>query len=284
LKEAQDLKMDRRCFVASLLAGTCFPAPAAFGLRNHHKVGLQLYTIRQYASQNLRKSLSAVSRIGYREVEFAGLFGWNPRNVRRILDDLGLSAPSAHIGYADLDETWSKVLEDAKILGHRFIVCPGIPEEHRTSIDDWKRVAEKFNQAAAIARRFGIQFAYHNHDFEFLPVQGILPYKLLLEETDPKLVRMELDVYWITRAKQDPLFFLANYPNRFPLLHLKDMTAQGEMADIGAGVIDFARILRLSGIAGVEHYFVEHDNSPAPFQSIATSFRRVARLLEKAGL
>ena len=241
-------------------------------------IGLQLYTVREGLGRDFERTLAAVEEIGYREVEFAGLFGHRPEDVKSILGRNGLRAPSSHVEYQSVESDWSKALDGAETLGNAFVVCPWIEPNQRRKLADWKRIADALNRAGEQSRQRGIQFAYHNHDFEFKAQEGQLPYDLILAETDPALVKMELDLYWITRAGQDPLRYLRRYPNRFALLHVKDMSSDGEIADVGSGVIDFPRIFEAAQEAGVLHQFAEHDHPKDPISSISESFRFLQQL------
>jgi sugar phosphate isomerase/epimerase len=243
------------------------------------KVGLQLYTVRDKMKEDFEGTLARVAQIGYKEVEFAGYFNHTPADVKAILDRHGLSAPSTHIALGDMDE-WKKALDTAKAIGHDYIVVPWIPEEKRKTLDDWKSVASVFNQAAQMAKDAGLQFAYHNHDFEFPKVDGQIPYDVLLQNTDPKLVQLEIDLYWITKGGQDPLSYFARWPGRVPLVHVKDSAGAPEhkMADVGQGKIDWKRIFAKRDQAGIKHAFVEHDQPPQPFEDIAASYNYLKNL------
>jgi sugar phosphate isomerase/epimerase len=179
------------------------------------------------------------------------------------------------------------VVEASKIIGNSYIVMPWIEEVDRKDPDIWKKAAGVFNRAGEASKKAGIQFAYHNHWFEFLPVDGKKPYDILLAETDPNLVKMELDLCWITVAGSDPLAYFDKYPGRFPLVHAKDakaiptMSAAGaqnfgdtfaDMADVGSGILDWKKIFAQSAKAGIRHYFVEYDKPKAPFDSIKHSY------------
>src|SRR5262249_40709773 len=176
------------------------------------KIGVQLFTVRNELKRDFEGTLARIAAIGYREVEFVELFGHTPDAVRAMLDRHGLTAPSSHVPYDALDADLAQVLEAAKILGHRYIVCAWIGPELRRRPDIWQRAAERFNRAGEGSRKLGIQFTYHNHDFEFVPVEGRLPYDILLAESDPQLVKLELDLYWITKGGQDPLKYFERYP------------------------------------------------------------------------
>ena len=150
-------------------------------------------------------------------------------------------------------------------------------EERRTA-DGYKRVAELFNRAGAEARKAGLRFAYHNHDFEFAAVDDRIPYDVLLAETDPAAVEFEMDLYWVTHGGGDPLAYFARHPGRFPLVHVKDMDAARGMVDVGKGVIGWKQIFARRDQAGIRHYFVEHDQPPDPFASIRASYEYLKRL------
>ena len=243
------------------------------------KVGLQLYTVRDKMKEDFEATLARVAEIGYKEVEFAGYFDHAPADVRAILDRHGLSAPSTHIALGEID-AWKASLDTAKAIGHDYVVVPWIPQEKRMTLDGWKNVADVFNRAAQMAHDTGLQFAYHNHDFEFPKMDGQIPYDLLLQNTDPKLVELEIDLYWITKAGQDPLSYFARWPGRVPLVHVKDSAGAPEhkMADVGQGKIDWKRIFAKRDQAGIKHFFVEHDQPPQPFQDIAASYNYLKNL------
>lgn len=269
---------DRRTFLhqlgsAALAAGLPDVSLAATrrGARIE-RIGLQLYTVRREMAKDVEGTLATVAAAGYKEVEFAGYFGKSPAEVRAILDRHGLAAPSVHVGSLAPDQ-WRQALDAAHVIGHHLVVIPWIPVEQRTGVDGYKRVAANFNRAAEEARAAGLQFAYHNHDFEFAPVAGQLPYDVLLAESDPKLVQMEMDLYWIVKGGQDPLAYFARWPGRFVAVHVKDSAGAPDhrMMDVGAGTIDFKKIFAHRAQAGIEHYFVEHDEPADAFASIRAS-------------
>jgi len=287
--------MNRRTFLGTMTAATLLTRRVGFAAEDHkiEKIGLQLYTVRDLMKQDFDGTLAKVAATGYKEAEFAGYFDHSPKDVRAAVDRHGLTAPSAHIDYKSLGEKFPEVIEAAKVVGHEYLVNPWIDEEIRKQPDAWKHAAETFNRAGEACKKAGIQFAYHNHWFEFLPVNGKLPYDLLLTECDPNLVKMELDLCWITVGGQDPLKYFERYPGRFPLVHVKDVkrvppvTAGGaqdfgssmkDMTEVGSGIIDWKKIFAQSDKAGIKHYFVEHDNPKKPLESIKTSYDYLARL------
>ena len=235
-------------------------------------IGLQLYTVRGEMKKDFFGTLAKVARIGYKDVEFAGYFGFDAKAVRAGLKQNGLVSTSSHIGFPVLGKEWDKIIEDGLTIGQKYLICPWIDEKYRT-ISGYKEVAELFNKAGEQAKKAGLQFGYHNHDFEFPPVDGQVPYDLLIKETDPHLVAMEMDVFWITNGGKDPVTYFRRYPGRFPLLHIKDRDASGKMVDVGKGVIPWKTILGKRQLAGVKHIFVEHDEPADPFASIRDSYR-----------
>jgi sugar phosphate isomerase/epimerase len=249
-------------------------------------IGLQLYTVRDLMKQDFEGTLARVAGIGYREVEFAGYFDHSPQQIRAALAHNGLAAPAAHVPFDAIESDWDATLHTAALIGHRYVVCAWIPEERRRTVDDWRRVGQRLNQAAAACRAAGLGFAYHNHSYEFVPLEGHLPYDVLLASTDPALVRLELDLFWITYGGGDPLAYFRRWPGRFPLVHVKDMTPKPApdvapervMADVGRGSIDWRRIFARAQDAGIEHYFVEHDQPADPLASIRASFDYLRRL------
>ena len=276
--------IERREFVKTLAtAGVAIAVPHArrttHDARRLDKVGIQLYTVRDQMKADFEGTLAHVAEIGYKEVEFAGYFDHTPADVRAILDRHGLSAPSTHIALGEID-AWKASLDTAKAIGHEYIVVPWIPQEKRLTLDGWKNVAGVFNRAAQLAHDAGLQFAYHNHDFEFPKLEGQVPYDVLLQSTDPKLVQLEIDLYWITKGGQDPLNYFSRWPGRIPLVHVKDSAGAPEhkMADVGQGKIDWKRIFAKRDQAGIKHFFVEHDQPPQPFQDIAASYNYLKNL------
>jgi sugar phosphate isomerase/epimerase len=260
---------------AACLSSTGLTGLTAFGAAKQKlsKFGLQLYTVRNQMQQDVPGTLAKVAAAGYKEVEFAGYFNLSPQEIRGLLDKNGLTAPSTHVALAAIEKDFGKAIEAAKVIGHQYIVCPFLMPNDRKSLDDYKRHAKTFNRAAEECRKAGLQFAYHNHDFEFQTLDGQIPYDVLLAATDPKLVKMEMDLYWTVKAGRDPLTYFAKHPGRFALVHVKDManTPQKEFAEVGRGTIDFKKIFARSKQAGIKHYFVEQDQSAAPLESIKVS-------------
>ena len=288
--------MNRRTFIsASIAASVVASRPTWAADTSHHidRIGLQLYTVRDAMKTDFEGAIAKVAAIGYKEVEFAGYFDHSPKDIRTILDKNGLAAPSCHVGYDVVEKKWPETLEAAKIVGHRYIICPWIDEKQRAEPGGWRRAADLFNRAGEASKKAGIQFGYHNHSFEFEPAQslgGKLPYDFLLDETSPRLVKMEMDLCWISVAGKDPLAYFDKYHGRFPLVHVKDWVKdasapsayqgamgqsvefRGRMADVGQGSIDWKNLFAHSAKAGIKHYFVENDDPKSPFDDIKISF------------
>jgi sugar phosphate isomerase/epimerase len=289
--------MNRRTFLetaTTVTAATLLANKFSWAAAEHHigKVGVQLYTVRDLMKDDFDGTIAKVAAIGYKEVEFAGYFGRTGQQVRAVLDKNGLSAPSTHVQYDELDDKFPSVVETSKAIGLKYIICPWIPEELRKSPDIWKQASEKFNRCGEQSKKAGMQFGYHNHWFEFLPVDGKLPYDELLKACDANLVKMEMDLCWVTAAGADPLKYFNLYPGRFPLVHVKDLktlpkiTAGGaqnygdtvDLTEVGSGLIDWKKIFAQSDKAGIKHYIVEHDHPKQPLDSIKTSYEYLSKL------
>jgi sugar phosphate isomerase/epimerase len=294
--------MNRRTFLeASIATGVLATLPARGFAAMHEisKVGVQLYTVRDAMKKDFAGTIAKVAGAGYKEVEFAGYFNNKPADVRALLDKNGLTAPSCHVGYDVVEKQWPQTLEAAHTIGHTYVVCPWIDDKARKTADGWKGVAETFNKAGEASKKAGIQFGYHNHYWEFIPdanLGGKLPYDYLLGFTDKDLVKMELDLAWISVAGQDPVGYFQRNPGRFPLVHVKDFKSlpkltpqqlatfnadkleKEEMTEPGSGVIDWKRIFSDADQAGIKHFFVEHDDPKDPFASIAASYKYLAAL------
>jgi sugar phosphate isomerase/epimerase len=265
--------------LAGFKAGTAFAQRGPSGKLD--KIGLQLYTLRDMMRKSVPKTLAAVAKAGYKEVEFSGYFNTPVPEIKKILDDNGLTSSSSHIQMADIGMMLPKFIEDAKRLGQNYLTVAWIDAPERTA-DGYKRIADRFNAAGLKARGDDLQVAYHNYAYEFAPLgpRGRTGYEILLAETDPLNLSMELDVFWMRQAKQDPLAWLARYPNRFGMLHLKDMgpPPKNEMRDVGKGVIDWRAIVRRAKASGVDHFFVENEQTKNPVSSMASSYKYLRAL------
>lgn len=242
------------------------------------RIGIQLYTVRDRMAEDLPGTLHKIARIGYDEVEFAGYFEHTPAQVKGFLDAAGLVSPSAHTSIDAIRTSPERLIETAQTLGNRYIALGWLAPEERRTLDDYRRHIDLVAGFAAQCRGAGLRFAWHNHDFEFTELEGQRPIDLLLNATDPELVQVELDLYWTAKVGVDPLDYFKRYPGRFPLCHIKDMAADGSMADVGDGRIDFAAILASGDLAGFQHYYIERDDSTDTLQSAARSYQAAYEL------
>ena len=245
-------------------------------------LGVQLYTVRTLMQQDVERTLARVSEVGYREVEFAGYFGRTPAQVRAALEAAGLVAPSTHIGLADLlPANLPRVLDAAHVMGQQWLVLAWTNPAQRKNVDDWKRMADRMLDAAELAKPASVRVAYHNHDYEWTPLPGgVVPYDLLLEQTRGSTVAFEMDLCWITKAGRDPMAYWLKWPERFPMVHVKDavFAPAFAMKDVGAGTMNWKGLFKEHVQAGIEHYFVEHDEPADPIASITASAKYLRAL------
>lgn len=293
----QPASFTRRRFLATtaLTASATLLTRADLFAKSLKNPGLQLYTLRDAMAKDPDGTLKKVAEIGYKEVESFGYgngkyFGKAPKEFAKFLKDLGLSTPSGHYnsglfrGAKDKQaqsDAWKRATDDAAEIGQKYMVWAYLFPQERTKLDDYKPFVELFNRSAEVCRAAGLQFAYHNHDFEFQPLDGQMPFDLITKGTDAKLVQFELDLYWATRAGQDPVELFKKHPGRFPLWHVKDMakTPEREFAEVGMGSIDFQRIFDARKTAGMTHYFVEQDVCKRPpLESIAISIKNLEKI------
>ena len=281
--------MDRRRFIrsstAAATAGLVLPrlAGAAGALprpsiRRLERVGLQLYTVRSMMSESVDRTLETVAEIGYEEVEFAGLFDRTPEQVAETLKRVGLSAPATHHGIDVFRDGFEEAADVATTLGHEYLVLPSLPRAELASADAVRRVADEMNAFGGRCNDVGLRFGFHNHAVELQMIDGAVPLRVFLEHTEPDLVTFEVDLFWMIHGGGDPLEYFEAFPSRFALCHVKDRTPEGDMVDVGDGVIDFAKIFGAAERAGLRHYFVEHDTPDDAAQSIADSFGHLAAL------
>lgn len=253
-------------------------------LNKNKRLGIQLYTIREAVSQNLEKALERIANLGFKDLEIYGydgtFFGKSKSELLTILNNTGLKVISSHHqtgvvknGKGTLLDNWKQSVEDLDFIGTKYMVCSYLLPEERI-LEQYRKLPELLNKSAEITKQAGIQFAYHNHDFEFEKIdQQQVIYDFILENTSPDLVKMELDLYWIFKAEFDPLDYFEKYPGRFPLWHVKDMLKDTKhFAEVGNGTIDFKRIFEAREKAGLEYWFVEQDSSDKDiFESISMS-------------
>ena len=244
------------------------------------RVGVQLYTVRAAMGRDVAATLRAVAKLGYREVEFAGYFKHAPAEIRAMLNDNGLASPSTHLGLDDLRLRFGATAETAHVVGHRYLTVASLDMRGLKALDDWKKVADTFNEVGRLAKGAGLRFAYHNHATEFAVADGQTPMDVLIAGTDPSLVTFEMDLFWVTKAGFDPRTLFARFPGRFEMVHVKDSRGAPEhqMTEVGAGTMDWKGIFAQHRRAGIQHYFVEHDEPTDPMDSIRVSFNYLKAL------
>jgi sugar phosphate isomerase/epimerase len=245
--------------------------------------GAQLYTIRVAMEQDFEGSLCRVAQIGYREVEFAGLYGHDPIEVRALLDRYKLDAVASHADWRQLRDDPQKAIRDAKSLGTKYLVLAWLPREVRQTLVQWRWWVAQLNKVGETAAAEGIALLYHAHDFEYHAIDGVRPIDLLQEQLDPKFVNFEMDIYWTVKGGGDPVALLRQYPGRFPLAHVKDMQkASTGMADVGDGRIDFSSIFASAGKRDFLHKFVERDEASEPFETLRRSLAHMQSIERKS--
>lgn len=259
--------MQRRDFLAAAAAVPAlqlFPASTKLG-----DIGLATITVAKAMTANPATTLAAIAEIGYTELGLSQLYGHSAEMLATEMKRVGLRCPVLHTPWSELtEEKWPAVIARAQLLGSRYIFCPAVPAAMWTTRAGISELARVFNRAGAEARQAGVILGFHNHAAEFLPVDGVPAFGRFLDETDPKLMQIELDCYWVTKAGHDPVAWLRRWPGRTPALHIKDMAMGGGFADVGAGTIDWPRIFRERKRAGVRHVLVEHDR---PADELATA-------------
>ena len=256
----------------------CSRAPETEGGNRLERIGIQLYTVRDRMAEDVPGTLQELAEMGYDEVEFAGYFDHTPAEIKGILDAAGLVSPSAHISIDDIRTSPERLIETARTLGNGYLALGWLAPDERRTLDDYRGHSDLVAGFAEQCREAGLQFAWHNHDFEFMELEGRRPIDLILERTDPALVQVELDLYWIKKAGADPFTYFERHPGRFPLCHVKDMAVDTSMADVGDGTIDFAAIFAASDLAGFKHYYVERDDPTDSLETAARSYRAVSEL------
>jgi sugar phosphate isomerase/epimerase len=261
-------------------------AMAADGLAWTKPIGLELYTVRHLFAKTPKETLKDVADAGYREVEAAVFLPMNlsEADFKRAITADGLANPSGFVDMPKTTDDWKKSVEQAHGFGWKYMVT-GYTD--RADADGWKRLADLFNQCGKLSQAAGIQFCYHNHIREFEKLGSTIGYDILLENCEPALMKMEMDIFWITYSGFDPLPYFKSYPGRFPLLHIKDMkkdavgstmkfpsdSGPNPFAAVGQGKIDWAKIFAHAGEAGAKHIFVEQDRSDVPpLEAIKISF------------
>ena len=316
--------MNRSLFIKQLgllSAGASIPTSSLLANYSYYKellpeVGIQLFSIPLLLNQNFEKSISMISNIGYAYVEFfgpyyfssqrakdnikdypfpptdkpiSGFYGKNGSEIKKVLRDYNLKSPSLHTDLETLEKHMGELAEGALDCGAEYVVLPAIPPDQRKSVDDYKRIADRFNKIGLSAKKEGISFAYHNHGYGFSEKDGIIPTEYVFENTDSELVFLQMDIFWTLAARQDPIKLLNKYPKRYKLMHLKDMKeniffdGDGEsfkewiklfpnMTSCGKGIANIKGIINKAKEIGVKHFYVEQDMAQNPEIVLKESF------------
>ena len=283
--------MKRRHFIQNLSFGAAglYMSPLLADQFKKKSLNVQLYTVRDAVSKNLEGTLERLAGLGYKNIELYGyngtFFGKTANEFKTILSNTGIKVLSSHHttgiamkGKGTLSDGWDKAVEDVHALGAEYMVCAFLFPNERTP-EIYKSLPAMFEKAATATNTAGIQFAYHNHDFEFEKLGDTLVYDFLLNNTPADLVKMEMDLYWISKAGQDPVQYFEKYPGRFHLWHVKDMEAGTKaITEVGNGTIDFDRIFKARKKAGLKYWFVEQDTSKRDmFESLTISRNNLAK-------
>ena len=279
--------LNRREFLQSSIATASGLAATRLLASERRSFGAQLYTVRQEAERDLPTVLEAIRKIGYKEVEtYWDIYGHPAAELRRMINDHGLTAPSGHFNYDGLE---SKI-DYAKSLGVEYVICPILPESMWFTLDGYKRASDQFNTWGEKIHRAGMQFGFHNHNYEFRRFGDTTGFETMMKRCDPKLVCMEMDCYWIAQAGGDSLQMFQQYGNRIKLLHLKDRkpgfpttqvknAAAEHFTEVGAGTLHWQEIFAAAEKNGVKHLFVERDSGDLPaMESLRISFQNLRKI------
>jgi sugar phosphate isomerase/epimerase len=252
-------------------------------------IGLQLYSVREMLPRDFEGTLKQISAIGYREVEAAGFYGHPASDAKKMMSHANLKCVSAHYSLTDLLKSSDAIIEYAQNIGLEWVICsvPSTADAERLSnhpgdrpqdifpdltLDDWKWNADQLNQLGRRIKAAGLDFGYHNHTREFRDLDGKTGFNVLLKETDPEYVTLELDCGWAVAAGQDPVQLLTRSPRRFSMLHVKDLkSAPANTApdkrmstELGNGCIRYGPIFAAARSAGIRHAFIEQENFDMP--------------------
>jgi sugar phosphate isomerase/epimerase len=303
--------LSRRSFLAgstatAALAGINAVMPdSLFGATKVSLPGIQLYMVQAEMQKDTPGTLHKLAAIGYPYVEYSPLGFGNAADFRKMVADAGLQCPSGHFVYG-MGET-KKQLDDAATVGVHYIIstimllrpltnAAGVMEQlNHLERDDFKRMAANANEIGKAAHERGLQYAYHNHNVEFRTFEdGVTGYSILMKETDPELVKFEMDLGWMVTAGVDPLPILKSAPKRFPLMHFKDFSVlkppvielgtdrQKEIVDLGQGIVPFKKFVAEAKKVGVERYIVDHDppfKNQTALEAAKTDFDYLSGLL-----
>jgi sugar phosphate isomerase/epimerase len=246
------------------------------GKRHLKDIGLQLLTVSAEMKKDWKATLSKVAEIGYRNIEFGDAYGGSVPGFKAFVKESGLVCFAGGAALGEWKKSPEKIIESSLELGKKWLVCywPWEDSPENKTLDDWKRMAESLNPIGEKVGKAGMEFAYHNHDLEFKVTQGKIPYDVVLQNTDPSLVGMMIDLYWVEKGGRKSIPYFEKYPGRFPLWHAKDMdrTADRSFSCVGRGIIDFPSIFAKADLAGMKYVFVEHDKPADGIECARVSF------------
>ncbi len=244
-------------------------------------IGIQLYTFRDAMMSDAKGTMEKIAGLGFKEIESARsskghYYGLTAKEMKATCKDLGMKLTSGHV---HLDENWDQTMEEAVESGQEYLICSTMPTRGQT-VDNYKKVAEAFNQAGEKCKKAGVKFGYHNHAYEFEAENGQVLYDVLLDHTEADLVHMELDLGWVIVGGKDPLDYFKKYSGRFPLWHLKDMDlAKKESTEFGKGGLDIAMMLRNKKASGAKHIYVEQEEyAVSPYESMKHNMKFLAEI------
>jgi sugar phosphate isomerase/epimerase len=276
----------RRSFLGA--AGTlaigamAFPDLLTAENRKAKKIGLQLYTVRKEMLEDAAGTLKQVATIGYKEIESAksqkgNYYGLSPQEIKSMTGDLGISLISGHV---QIDADWQKSIDQAAEAGQTYLICSVLPARGQT-VENYQRSADIFNQSALQCQKAGLTFGYHNHASEFDKDGGQTLYDILLDRTDPSLVKMEMDLGWVIAAGADPQFYFNKYPGRFPLWHLKDVDVKlKHSTEFGKGDVNIKTLFDSAKKSGMKHFFIEQEEyTGTALASAEFDYNYVSRIL-----
>ncbi len=275
-------KLHQKILYSFLIVATIFASESLIAdeaPQTIDKIGVQLYTLRDEANKNLENVINKISLMGYEQVELHTLYGKKAGEIKLLLDKYRLRAYATHRAYNLIKEDLMGTLSDARTLGLEYVIIPWLDVKEFNTREKWIKFSEDLNRIGKILKAHGVQLAYHNHDFEFKPLKdGSVPYDVLLEHTDPGIVAMQLDLFWIVQAGKDPIAYIEANSGRIFSVHIKDMDENGEMTEVGSGKIDFVKILAVAKKHGLKYYIVEHDKPKDALRSVEKSIQYLQKV------
>lgn len=255
----------------ALALGSLILPEFSFALAKIKNPGIQLYSVRAEMLADAKGTLKQLADLGIKQIESArsakgNYYGLTAKEMKETCKDLGMTLRSGHVG---IDAKWQQTMEEAAESGQDYLICSSMPKSGQT-IDNYKKTAEIFNKSGEECKKLGLKFGYHNHDYEFDKVNGVVLYDVLMDNTEPNLVHMELDLGWVVASGNDPFAYFKKYKGRFPLWHLKDMDLQKKHStEFGKGGLDIPKLLQHRKESGLKYFFIEQEEyAKTPMESI----------------